>query len=303
MEVIGTTVKQFKAIDINAQSELPRLRGGPREMASLVPVRSRGEIRLGFCDSKGRTALAEGYQAGCLRFRLPRVERDAGPCAILLNTGGGLTGGDRLSQQVDWGEGTAATITSQAAEKIYRSLGPDVRIDTRLVARARARAEWLPQETILFDNARLIRDIQIRLAPDADFLGLEAVVLGRAAMGETMNVGALEDRLRIWRGEGIVYADAFNLHGEVDLKMRRQAVGAGSRAMAVIIMVSVHAASLLTGLRDALAGAVGQAAASCWNGMLVTRFLARDGTILRHDILRALQVLRRGQAMPRVWSC
>jgi len=275
----------------------------PFEAAALNAVRSCGEIRLGFQAAGDRSMVGAGYQSGCLRFRIPRAPADEDPCAILINTSGGLTGGDRLTQHLGWGAKTAATATTQAAEKVYRALNDAATIDTRLTIGAEARAEWMPQETILFDRARLRRDTQVRLTQDSSFLGVEAVVLGRTAMNEMVQEGALLDRWRIWRDDRLIYADALRLEGKIDGLMQRAALGGGARAMAVLIHVSARAASLLDGLREALAGAIGLAAASCWNGMLVTRLLARDGAILRHDMLRALTALRGGRDMPRVWSC
>lgn len=273
------------------------------EGAALAAVRSRGEVRLGFKARDGRTSIAQGYQGGCLKFRMPRIGAGEAPCAILLNTSGGLAGGDQLTQHVQWNAGTAAAVTTQAAEKVYRALDRPALVDTRIDIAGNAHAEWMPQETILFDKARLRRDMQVRMPADAGFLGLEAVVFGRAAMGETMASGLLDDRWRIWRDGRLVYADALRLEGPVDAMMQRSAIGAGARAMAVIIHVSSRAAALLGSVRDAMTGALGMAAASCWNGMLVTRLLARNGAVLRHDLLRVLAVLRGGRAMPRVWNC
>jgi len=271
--------------------------------AVLTRIRSRGELRLGFRQTAQGTMIAEAYQAGCLKLRVPRFPAGSPPEAVLINTGGGLCEGDVLSQQVRWGDDTCATVTTLAAEKIYRSQGGDSRIDTVLDVGSKACAEWLPQETILFDRARLARDTKVTLAGDATFIGLEAVVLGRKAMGEVMLEGSLSDNWRIWRGGRLVFADALRLSGQVDLAMQRAAIGAGARAMAMLVHVSHRAASLLGSLREALLGALGTTAASAWNGMLVTRLLAPDGAILRHDLLRALAALRESRALPRVWGC
>jgi len=128
-------------------------------------------------------------------------------------------------------------------------------------------------------------------------------VLGRTAMDETVQTGALDDRWRIWRGGRLVFADALRLEGSPDALMARPSMGGGARATAMLIHVSTRAAGLLGGVREALAGALGTAAASAWNGMLVVRLLARDGAILRHDLVRALAALRGSRPLPRVWSC
>ena len=269
----------------------------------MSPVRSRGEIRLGFRLQDGHSRIGAGYQGGCLKFRLPRAAPRETPCAVLLNTSGGLAGGDRLTQRVDWGAGSAAVVTTQAAEKIYRAVDEPAVIETRLHVGQGAQAEWLPQESIIFDRARLTRDTQVRLAADADFLGIEAVVLGRTAMDEVVESGLLSDGWRIWRDGRLIYADALRLDGRIDDLMRQPPIGAGARAMAVLLHVSSRAASLLADVRQALAGGIGIGAASSWNGILAVRLLAADGAVLRHDLLLALASLREGRPMPRVWNC
>jgi urease accessory protein len=226
---------------------------------------------------------------------------------VLINTGGGLVQGDVLRQRVTWEASTAATLVSQAAEKVYRADASDPRgeacVESRLEVGAGASAEWLPQETILFNHARLSRDMQVRLDRSSRFLAVEAIVLGRTAMGETVDDGLLDDRWRIWRDSRLIYADALRLDGPVDSLMRRAAIGGGARATAVLIHVSSEASTLLAPVREALDGALGLAAASAWNDMLVVRLLAADGAALRHDLNRALPALRDGRAPPRAWSC
>ncbi len=237
-------------------------------------------------------------------MRLPRGE-SAGeaPCAVLINTAGGVAEGDRIEQAVAWDEGARATVATQAAEKVYRALARGSEIETRLEVARGAQAEWLPQETILFDGARLRREAKIILAEDVSFLGVEAVVLGRAAMGETMRAGSLRDRMRIWRGGRLIYADTLALDADVEALMARASIGGGASAMAVLVHASDRASSLIEPVREALEDAKGRAAASTWNGLLAVRLLAPDGETLRHDIGAALAVLRDGRPLPRVWRC
>lgn len=289
---------------------LPTLYARPAGPARAF-VRNCSEIRLGFKQGPRGTVVRDFYQSGSLRLRLPRASAGSPPEAVLINTGGGLVQGDLFRQRVTWEASTAATLVSQAAEKVYRAdasdpwgeAGVEARVESRLEVGAGASAEWLPQETILFNHARLSRDMQVRLDASSRFLGVEAVVLGRTAMGETMDDGLLDDRWRIWRDGRLIYADALRLEGPVDALMGRAAIGGGARATAVLIHVSTQASALLAPVREALDGALGLAAASAWNGMLVVRLLAPDGAVLRHDLNRALPALRDGRAPPRVWSC
>jgi urease accessory protein len=279
---------------------IPAASSGAFDMAS---VRSRGEIRLGLRYIAGATRIDESYQSGCLRLRLPKPARDAAPGFVILNTAGGLVDDDRLDQRLRWGAGTSASVTTQAAEKVYRMEGAGAAITTRIDVGAGAEAEWLPQETILFDRARLTRSTEVRLADDARFLGCEAIVFGRTAMGETVEEGLLDDRWRIWRGGRLVYADALRLDGSIRALLARAAIGAGAAAMAILIHISPTAVSLHAIVREALAAAIGLAAASVSGALLIVRLLARDGAVLRHDLTIALAALRSGRPLPRVWGC
>lgn len=289
-----------------AGPHLPEAAGTARAVQGLI--RSCGELDIAFREGSQRHCLARSFQSGCLRLRVPRQEDPVdAPSAVIINTAGGITGGDRLRQSLRWTRGAAVTVTTQAAEKVYRALShagaPSATIETTLQVEHGAHAEWLPQETILFDGSRLRREAQILLDEDVAFLGVEALVLGRAAMGETLRSASLSDRLRIWRGGRLVYADALVLDGEIDRLMRRAAIGDGARAMAVIVNAAPNAPARLGRVREALSAARGRAAASAWNGLLAIRLLAPDGESLRHDIATALAVLREGRPLPRVWRC
>ncbi len=278
----------------------------PRRAHAAVPrtLRSQGAIDLSFRKPGAGFALGRTAQSGCLRLRLPRTEQPGErPCVTLINTAGGVAEGDRLDIRIAWDDEAVATATTQAAEKVYRALSEESRIAMRLKVGRGADAEWLPQETILFDGARLRRDTKVLLEDGASFLGLESWVLGRKAMGETMRSGMIDDRLRIWRGGRLVYADALVLGGEIDALMQRAAIGGGSGAMAVLVHAWAGAATLIEPVRTALEAARGRAAASTWNGLLAVRLLAEDGETLRHDIALALGALREGRALPRVWRC
>lgn len=267
-------------------------------------ARSRGAVRVGFKRFGERTVFDDLYQSGCLRLRMPR--RHAGDIAegVIINTSGGLTGGDRIDFAARWGRGAAVCVCSQAAEKIYRALAGEARISNRLDVAEGSEAEWLPQETILFNGAALDRRLDVHVEARSTFLGLEGMVLGRTAMREEVTSGRIRDAWRIFRDGKLIYADVFRLEGNIAARLDRAALGAGARAFATIIFAAqTIAEDLLENLREALKRARGRAAASLWNGILAARFLAPEGETLRHDVVLALNVLRNGRALPRVWQC
>jgi urease accessory protein len=176
-------------------------------------------------------------------------------------------------------------------------------VRTRITVGAGGAAEWLPQETILFDRGAVDRRLEVELTDDAWFLGVESLVFGRAAMGERVTQGRLRDLIRIRRNGHLLLHDAIRLEGAVDAALQRAAVGNGARAVATLVHVAPNAEAALGAMRAALADTPVECAASAWNGMLVARFLAPDGAVLRRTVIAALAVLRAPRPLPRVWVC
>jgi urease accessory protein len=248
--------------------------------------------------------LAHLYQRTPCRVLFPRPEPGDLPVAALLTTSGGLAGGDRLSLAVRLEEGARAVVTTAAAEKVYRSLGPDAVASVTLAAGDGAWLEWLPQETILFDGARFVRRIAAELAPGARLLAAETLVFGRAARGERFTRGLLHESWRLCRGGRLAWADALRLEGDVACQLAAPAAFDGARALATAVYLGEDAAALLEPAR-ALAEA-GEGAASLVNGVLLARFLAADAQVVRQALARYVAGLRREAgglppALPRLW--
>lgn len=262
--------------------------------------RSTGDLHVEMKLRDGQTVLADLRQEGCLKARFPRPVD--WPEIVTLNTGGGVAGGDRLTTSLVVREGAAATFASQAAERFYRALpeDPPATVRTTLTIAPGASAEWLPQESILFDHCALDRTLDIRLAPDAWFLGLETLVFGRRSMGETLTACRLTDRIRVSSGEDLLLHDATRLHGDAS-PLSRPALAQGAGAMATLIHHAPTAESLLAPLREAWKDT--EAGVSAWNGLLLARLLAPDAATLRHAVTTGLAILRNGRPLPRVWLC
>jgi urease accessory protein len=277
-------------------------------------VRSKSEDVSAGCSifaanrSIGRVALAVGANAthtrrtqvreeGSLRVRFP----NAAPHlleAVIINTAGGMTGGDDFSIKISLGAGANLLAGTAAAEKIYRSTGPDSTIAVAIDAAEGSCCLWLPQETILFNKARLSRRIDVDLRGNASLVMAEAVVFGRSAMGETVQAGRLIDRWRVRRDGRLIFADSIRIDGAIGEKLAASAVGAGGVAVATVL-ITPGDEEKVAAVR-ALAGQyLGEVGISGWNGIALARLCARDGATLRHDLSTLLTALR--TPLPRLW--
>jgi urease accessory protein len=255
----------------------------------------------------GRTRLDALHQKANAKIRIPKAHGSALE-AVLINTAGGLTGGDRLNWSAAAGAGTHLVIATQACERIYKSAGGTAIQTTRLDVGAGARLDWLPQETILFDDSALDRSIDIDLAPDAVFTGLETLVLGRAAMGETVRRTLLRDRWRIGRAGALIHADDLRLGGDITAVSGSPATLATCTAAATLVHVAPcddeQQVALAARLREKLApmsGSAVRAGVSAFAGKCVVRLLAPDAYRLRPLAIEALAILRDGAPLPAVW--
>lgn len=265
--------------------------------------RAVGELRVVVKRFGPETVLDELRQAGCLKTRFPRRVVPGWMDVVMLNSGGGVAGGDRLDVAVGVGAGAHVTIAAQAAERFYRALAADApsRVRSRLTVADGGCLEWLPQETIMFDRFALDRRLEVDLAADAAFLAVETLVFGRKAMGERVRQGWLRDLIRVRRGGELLLHDAIRMDGDIDAVMERSATGGGSRVLATVIYVGPDADERLDAVRAAFGCA--EAGASVWNGMMIARILGVDSASVRATVIAALDVLREGRPLPRVWLC
>ena len=265
--------------------------------STLAP--SLSQLDASFVVEGGRTRLDRVFESGALRLRHPRGPGCEG---IIVNTGGGIVGGDRLASAFALAPGAAATLTTVAAEKVYRSSGATARIETALTLGAHARFDWLPQETILFDGAALSRRLRVDMHETATLLLAESRVLGRRGSGETTRRLALDDRTEITRGGRPILVDAMRLQGDADARLQRAATGNGATAMATVVLAAPDAASRLDGMRALLADVPEvEGGVSAWDGMLVIRTVAREAARQMACIMQVLGVLRDGRTQPQVW--
>ncbi|HVV94334.1 MAG TPA: urease accessory protein UreD [Hyphomicrobiales bacterium] len=265
---------------------------------SEAPARQRAEGRIALV--VGRAGVSHIAEAGSARVRLPR-HHGPGIEAVLINTAGGIAGGDRFAVAVEAGSEADLAVSTAAAEKIYRGEQEPAELAIELSVAAGARLAWLPQETILFDRARLHRRLDAEVAAEGALVLHEAVVFGRLARGERLAAATFADRWRVRRAGRLVYADTLRLEGDVAELLDRPAAMGEARALATVLYVAPDAEARLDEARTYLAAAESECGASAWNGMLLARFLAADGAVLRRDAARLLIGLR-GRPLPRVWN-
>jgi urease accessory protein len=266
--------------------------------ATFAANRAQGAVRFGVHLNDGVTRRGDLHESGSLRVRFPSPEAE-GLSGVFVNTAGGIAGGDRFDIDIRAGEGSRLTLTTAAAEKVYRAPGPAAELSIALKAEAGAHLAWLPQETILFDRARIIRRIDIDLAEDASLLLCEIVVFGRAAMGEKMLHGEFVDRWRLRRGGRMVFAETVRLDGDIGEKLARRAIANGGVAIGTALIVPGDEA-LVERIREASETFGGEVGISCWNGFAMARFCAQDAARLRTDMMAVLGRAS-GVALPRLW--
>ncbi|WP_395709037.1 urease accessory protein UreD [Reyranella sp.] len=265
--------------------------------------RSSGASRVAYDLRDGTTRLSDLYQRDPCRVLFPEPEPGEPPQAVLLTTSGGVTGGDALAMAIEIGPGATAVATTQAAEKVYRAApgsGP-CRIDVSVRVGEGATLDWLPQETIVFQGARLQRRTVADVAPGGALLACEMVVLGRAASGERFVSGLLLDSWSVRRTDRsqpgrLLWTDALRVEGETP-----EGAGFGAaNALATVIGVwdeprqhFERARALLDGVTEA------RAAVTLVNGVMVARVLG-EATAVRRTTIRFLTDFR-GRRLPRVW--
>jgi len=285
LTISDLTSKTYAAPAVQRASGVARLRVGVRPDATY----------------RTKTAVGRLYQAGSAKIRFAAAQADGGLAATLINTAGGLTGGDRFEWSVELDGDAKCTVVTQACEKVYRSDGGSADVSIGLKVGAGARLDWLPQETILFDGADLSRAFDIRLADGARLLAVEAVLLGRRAMGENTPFVHLRDRWRVWKAEDLIFADEVRLDQTMGMGA---ALLNGSGAYASVLYVGDDygdRAPVVRHLMDAGCDHV-RGGASAFEGKLFCRMLACDGLGLRRVLIPVLEALRDSEPLPRLWT-
>lgn len=260
-------------------------------------IRARGAAHLSVKQRGAFSTLAEFRQQGSLKVLFPRSAQSLE--AVLLNTAGGVTGGDSFEVDLAVEKDARLSVSTQAAERIYKAASGQVgNVCVTADLAEGARLDWVPQETILFDESAVRREISVSLAKDAAFLAVEPVVLGRAAMGETVRQGFFNDQWRVRRAGKLIFANATRLDGDLHAQMARVSVGDGAIAFATVLLAAPNAGSYLARMRSLMTATSGVSLVR--EGVLVANFLAESSFALRRDLIPVIELLR-GCEIPKVW--
>jgi urease accessory protein len=284
----------------------PEVRGGNPSDKDLQ--RAEGSGRMVLSGSDNGTRIVDVFQRSPIRIMFPSSGGSAVEEAVLINTAGGIAGGDWLECSVTALANASIAVPSQAAEKVYRALSEPARITTKLKACEAAKLAWLPQETIVFDSGRLSRETEIELSSGAELLALEWLVLGRAAHGEKMVGGHLTDSWRVKKDGRLIWADTFRLTDEMFPHLHRRALLSNYKAIGTLIYFGPCLDTRLEFLRDIARSLGCHCAATLVGGLLIVRFAAEVSSDLRHALCSLLHQFNRELGpgpfrVPKMWSC
>ncbi|MBF0109178.1 MAG: urease accessory protein UreD [Magnetococcales bacterium] len=278
---------------------------------SAHPVCGRAEIV--FKRTEGGTRLGHLYQRNPYRVLFPHSESGEPVTAVLVTTSGGMVGGDRLEGAIEVQAGCEALVMTQAAEKVYRSNGADCGIDLSLSAGRGARLEWLSQECIVFDGARLRRHTRLAVQGDGEILAGELLVFGRTAMGERLRRGLIRDAWSLRRDDGpVVWRDALHMEGDLasllaDPACFDGALAAGSVVHAGPDHLETARTLLAETVTDGIRAAAGRILDAGGGGVTVVRWLGDDPGFCRAAYGRfwagyRYRVWGRPERLPRLWN-
>jgi urease accessory protein len=270
--------------------------------------RARGSGHIVVSGSEQGTRVTDVFQRSPIRILFPRVGNAPVEEAVLINTTGGVAGGDSIECTVTALDNASIAVTSQAAEKVYRALDEPARIVTKLEAHAGARLAWLPQETIVFNWGRICRVTEIELSSAAELLALEWIVLGRLARGEEVVGGYIRDSWRVKKDGRLIWADSFRAADGAFPRLGSRALLSDCKAVATLIHFGPALDRRLELFRDLAPSLKCRCAATSSAGLLIARFAAAAPADLRMALRRFLDHLDQELGpgpfrVPKMWSC
>lgn len=270
--------------------------------------RANGSGRIVVSGSESGTRIMELFQQSPVRVLFPTIGGSQGEEAVLINTAGGIAGGDRLEIAVTALQNASIAVTTQAAERVYRALDQPAHISTRLKVCETSRVAWLPQETIVFNRARFSRETEIELSSEAELLALEWLVFGRAAHGEELLAGHIADSWRVRKDGRLIWADTFRATEDIFPHLHRKALISGYKAIGTLIYFGPRLDKRIEFLRGNAPSLECYSAATSVAGLIIVRFAAKQSSDLRVALRNLLERFGREFGpgpfrVPKMWSC
>ncbi|MGQ0802039.1 MAG: urease accessory protein UreD [Pseudomarimonas sp.] len=202
----------------------------PELQPTLLPPTWRAELDLCFVRSAEGTRLASGWHVGPLRVqRLLYPEGRDCAHVLLLHPPGGIAGGDALDIRLQLDCGVQVLATTPGASKWYHGGRAAARQALQLNVGNDACLEWLPQEGILFDGARVQQRTSIHLQARAAMFGWDIVQLGRLAAGEAWTSGHWSQSLQLHREGQLCWLEQAEL--AADARLRESPLGLAGRSV------------------------------------------------------------------------
>ena len=259
------------------------------------PPRAQGTLRLSI---KGDSEIQELFQQGATKALFPR-HKNRLEC-VMINTSGGLTGGDEFLNSFTCKDKSLLTLTTQGCERIYKSGdSTSALVENNIILKGSSSVWWLPQETLVFDQGRIKRKLKVELSSKAEALIVEPIIFGRLAMGEISVSGHFDDMVEIKLDNKIIFFDRTYLSGNISKILKRPAVADGFLATALIIYKSQKAKSFLKSVRDRLNTRSGISLIR--DDFLVMRLLASTGYELRKMLVPIINEIT-DKNLPKTWS-
>ncbi|MEH2111565.1 urease accessory protein UreD [Nostoc sp.] len=274
---------------------------------SQIPEGWHGKLNLVYADRQGATQLIYNHQQAPLKVQRPFYPEGEKVChSVILHTAGGVVGGDRLSSNIHLQPQAQALITTAAASKIYRSNGLQARQNIQMQVDTGACLEWLPQETILFNDAIYRQDLRVELATGGSWLGWEITRFGRSARGEKFLQGEWRSHTEIWQ-EGVpLWIDRQYLPGSEDIFHSPHGL-AGKPIVGSLVWVGGAVSAEIVEKTRNLWDGEGEAGVSRLQHGLLCRYRGASTSEVRNWFIDVWQLLRisflnRGNCIPRVWQ-
>jgi urease accessory protein len=268
-------------------------------------------LSLVFADDNGTTRLFDRAHYGPLRVQKALYPEGASIChAIVVHPPGGVVGGDQLTIKASVGNRAHAFLTTPGAAKWYQANGKNSQQKVRLQVADAAALEWLPQETIFFDRARVELEHQVELQGNARYIGGEILCFGRTASGETFNSGRISQQTGVRRDGKLLWFEQGVLSGGSSAMHSRLGLADCTVCATLIVAGKTFPGSFVQQLRN-LTNQLAEGHASVGvtqiKSVLVLRHLGHSSELARCWMMQAWQLIRpqlvgHEALIPRIWN-